>query len=155
MMEENEGNVISDVNEKNTKNNKGLIIGIVIAVAVVLIIAGCFTFSKGILGSKKIVGYYELCEMTSGEENYSHEDLESLKSLGLNVTLELNEDKTGTLNLFGEEMNLTYDNKNMTVDGEAAPYKVEDGKISMEQDGEKLVFEKTEKPENSEPSEEK
>lgn len=150
-MEENEGNVIS---EGKTKNNKGLIIGIVIAAVVVIIAVGYFAFSKGILGIKNIVGYYELYEMSSGDESYSHEDLESLKSLGLNVTLELREDKTGTLSLFGEEMELTYDSKNMTVDGESTPYKVEDGKLSMEQDGEKLVFEKAEKPEDTEPVEE-
>lgn len=153
-MEENGEDVISEVNKGNTKNNKGLIIGIVIVAVVALIIAGYYAFSKVTLPGKNIAGYYELYEMSSDDENYSHEDLEALKALGLSVTLELREDKTGTLELFGEEMELTYDGGNMIVDGESAPYTVEDDKISMEQDGEKLVFQKTEKTENSETVEE-
>lgn len=152
-MEENNENIETTVNEENKKNNNGLIIGIIIAAVVVLLVVGCAVFGKEFIG-KNLVGYYELFEMSSGDENYSHEDLESLKSLGLEVTLELREDKTGTLNLFGESMELTYDGKNMTVDGESAPYSFKDGKITMEQDGEKLVFEKTEKTENTESAEE-
>jgi len=165
MMEENQENVDTTVNAEsnnnnninvninNNFNNKGFIIGIIIAAVIVILAVGYFVFGKAI-SVKNLTGYYELYEMSSGDESYSHEDLESLKSLGLNVSLELREDKTGTLSLFGETMELTYDSKNMTVDGEAAPYKVKDGKLTMEQDGEKLVFEKTEKPENTEPAEE-
>lgn len=154
-MEENEENVISE--EKaiaNTKTKKGFIIGIVIAVVVVLFLAGYFAFNKGIIGNRKLVGYYEIYEMTSEDQNYSNEELKSLKSLGFKVTLELNEDKKGTLSLFGDTMDLTYDNKNITVDGESTPYTLKDNKLSMEQDGIKLVFEKTEKPENNESTEE-
>lgn len=137
---------------KTCNNNKWIIIGI-ITVAIVLLIVGCFALGKWIIERKTIVGYYELYEMSSGEQSYTHEDLESLKTLGLTVNLELREDKTGTLSLFGDTMDLTYNNKNMTIDGESAPYKIKDGKLSMEQDGDKLVFEKAEKKENSESTE--
>lgn len=148
MEENNNENVI---NSEKTKNNQGLIIGIVIVAIIVLVAGGYFLFSKGIVGGnvKNVVGYYELYEMSSGEESYTYDELQSLKNLGLVVTLELNEDKTGELNLFGETMELTYDNKNMTVDGESSPYTVKDDKISMEHEDEKLVFQKTEKSENT------
>ncbi len=144
-MEENNENVQTTENIEKTKNKRGFIIGITVVAVVLIIVIGYFIFGKGSLGSKNIVGYYELYEMHSDDENYSYDDLQSLKSLGLIVTLELRDDKTGTLNLFGETMELTYDNSNMTVDGESAPYNVEDGKITMEQDGEKLVFQKADK----------
>lgn len=148
MEENNNENVI---NSEKTKNNQGLIIGIVIVAIIVLVAGGYFLFSKGIVGGnvKNVVGYYELYEMSSGEESYTYDELQSLKNLGLVVTLELNEDKTGELNLFGETMELKYDNKNMTVDGESSPYTAKDDKISMEHDDEKLVFQKTEKYENT------
>lgn len=154
-MEENNENletkadVENNNNINNNSNNKGVMIGIVIAAVIVLLVIGYFVFGKSIL-LKNLVGYYELYEMSSGDQNYSHEDLESLKTLGLNVSLELREDKTGTLSLFGDTMELTYDGKNMTVDGESSPYSVKDGKISLEQDGEKLVFEKAAKSNNAE-----
>ncbi len=149
-MEENNENVETTVNnEEKPKNNKGIIIGIIIAAVVVLLVLGCLILGK-VIRLKNMIGYYELYEMSSGDQSYSHEDLESLKALGLEVTLVLNEDKTGTLNLFGESMELTYNGKNMKVDGENAPYSYKKGKISMEQDDQKLTFEKTEKPENVE-----
>ena len=70
------------------------------------------------------------------------EDLEALKKLGFEVKLDMREDKTGTLSLFGEDTELTYDSKNITIKEESAPYTFEDNKISMEQNGSKLVFEK-------------
>lgn len=152
-MEENNENVqtAESIEEtKTAKNNKIIKTCVIIAAVVLVIVAIYLIFNKNGLGSKNIVGYYELYEMSSDDEDYSYEDLQNLKSLGLEVTLELRDDKTGTLNLFGETMDLTYDNKNMTVDGEYAPYKVDDNKITMEQDGQKLVFQKAEKAENLE-----
>lgn len=141
-MEENDENPV-----KTQKNNKSLIICIIIAVVVVaLAIGGYFVFYRG--NNNNIAGQYELYEMTSGDESYTNEELESLKALGLKVTLELKEDHTGTLDLFGENMELTYDNKNMIVDGKAEPYTVKDDKITLEQEGEKLVFQKADKTEN-------
>lgn len=155
-MEENSENIQNNENTENkentntTKNNKWIIISIVIASVVVLLLAGYFLFNKGVLERKNIVGYYELYEMTSGDQSYSNEEIKNLQNLGLHVSLELKEDKTGKLEYFGQTMDLTYDNKNMTVEGKSSPYKVEKDKVSMEQDGDKLVFQKTQKTENTE-----
>ena len=149
-----EGNEEFQTKESVVKKSTAISIGIIIVVIVALFLVGYFAFNKGLTGSKNIAGYYELYEMSSGDQSYSHEDIENLKSLGLNVTLELKDDKTGVLNLFGETVELTYDKTNMIVDNEPAPYKIEDGKITMEQDGEKLVFQKAEKAGNTEPAEE-
>lgn len=152
-MEETNDTVVNSESTKITKNKKVIIIVIIIITAILLITGSYFLFIKNIIvgNTKNIAGYYELYEMSSEENNYTYDELQSLKNLGLIVTLELNEDKTGKLNMFGETKDLTYDNKKMTVDEEeSTPYKEEDGKISMKQDGEKLVFQKTEKTNNSE-----
>ena len=72
-----------------------------------------------------------------------------LKDLGLTVTLELNEDGTGALVLFGEAMNGEWEAASATegsfkVEGETVDMKIADGKLTMEQSGEKLVFQKGE-----------
>ena len=129
------------VETKSSK--KGLIIGIIVAVVVIAaVVAAVLLFPKN--GGKSIAGKYSLVEMTEGEETYSQEQLKALEVFGLTVSLELNEDKTGKLVLFGEEMNLTYDDKNMYYEGQPAPYKVDGKKVSLEQEGAKMTFEKNE-----------
>lgn len=93
---------------------------------------------------KKMAGKYELVEMTNGDETYSKEDLDSLKSYGFTITMELNDDGTGKMNSYGEEQELTYDKDNITVDGDAAAYTMDGNKITVESDGTKMVFEKAE-----------
>ena len=58
MMEENQENVDTTVNEENVKNNKGLIIGIVIAAVIVILAVGFFVFGKAI-SVKNLTGYYD------------------------------------------------------------------------------------------------
>lgn len=152
-MEENKENIENEELFENVRlnnNNNILIIGIIIGVVAVLIIAGLVLFKTGLFGNKDATGYYELYEMTTEDTSYSREDLESLKKLGLKVSLELRNDKTGTINLFGKTMEVTFDKKNLTIDGDNAPYKVENDKLSMEYQNEKLVFQKATKTENNE-----
>ena len=152
-MEENKENIENEELFENVKlnnNNNILIIGIIIGVVAVLLIAGLVLFKTGFFGNKDATGYYELYEMTTEDTSYSNEDLESLKKLGLKVSLELRNDKTGTIDLFGKTMEVTFDKKNLTIDGDNAPYKVENDKLSMEYQNEKLVFQKATKTENNE-----
>ena len=56
--------------------------------------------------------------------------------------IELKEDGTGSINANGEAQNLTWDKKNITVDGEAVPYTVKGNELSIVQEGITIKAEK-------------
>ena len=91
---------------------------------------------------KKLAGKYNLVGMSDEEQDYTQEDLDMLKRFEVTVSLELREDGTGIIDLFGDKMELTFDNKNMTYEDEPVPYTVEDGKIVLVNEDAKLTFEK-------------
>ena len=140
-----------DSKTKDSKTNKnGLIVGIIAGIVVIALIIGAFiAYKNGNLNVpglgndiSNISGMYNLIEMSQADKTYSEEEIDALKTLGLTVTLELKEDKTGVLKLYGEEMNLTYDRNNMTINEGSAPYTFDGSTIKMEQNGNKLVFKK-------------
>lgn len=114
------------------------VLAIIAMMAGALALTGCGKkFDK-----KKMAGKYELVEMSSGSETYSKEDLETLKTYGFTISMELKDDGTGTMNSYGEEQALTYDKDGITIDGDKASYTFENNKITVESDGTKMVFEK-------------
>lgn len=119
---------------------KGLFIGIIIA-AVVAVIAAVICFIC--LGKPNLVGTYKLTGIERDGEDQSN-SINILEGLGMTATMELKEDKTGELDLFGEKSEITYDDKNITIDNQPTEYKYKDGEISIEQGGSKLIFTKNE-----------
>lgn len=91
-----------------------------------------------------VVGTYRLAAMTGADEddNVTAEDLEMMESLGMIVRLYMNEDGTGSLDMYGEVMELEWDASSITVDGEPAGYTYGGGILTISEDGESLVFEK-------------
>lgn len=132
-----------DKKEKKS-GKKGTIIGISIAGVVVIAIAVTLVvlINNGVFTKLDITGTYSLVGMKDGERTYTKDDLQLLKSFGLTVSLELREDKTGTLNLFGDKTEFTYDSKNLIMDGEKTPYTLNDNEITMEHNGSSLTFSK-------------
>lgn len=128
--------------EQKQTNKKGIIIGGAVAVvAIIAVIIAVIVLNNP---AKKIAGNYELIEMTSEDgTSTSRDEISAMKSLGFKVTLQLNKDNTGVLDLMGETTELTYDKKNITVDGESCEYTVEDNKVIFTKDGDSLIFEKT------------
>ena len=140
-MEENDNN-------NTLKNNKKLIIGIIIAVCVLVLLVGSFfVINKFFMKDKKLEGYYEVYEMNSRGDDYSNDELENLKSLGLQITLELREDKTGTLKIFGDTIEVTYDDNRIKINDEDNPIKMDKDKIIFEYNGDKITFQKVDKKE--------
>ncbi len=125
---------------KATRKIISLICVVLIAVSA-LALSGCGNSNKK-FDKKKMAGTYELVEMSSGSETYSKEDLQTLKSYGLSITMEIKEDGTGSMSIYGESKEFTYDADNITVDGEKTPYTLDGNKITFEQDDTKMVFEK-------------
>lgn len=91
-----------------------------------------------------MAGKYKLVEMTAEGESYGEEELTALEAFGMTITLELREDGTGVMDIYGEQSELTYDSQNITVDGEKTPFTKSGDKITFEQDDTKMVFEKAE-----------
>ena len=95
------------------------------------------------------VGTWDLTEMEENGEVTGADDLEMLKALGLDVYLELNQDGTGALVLFGEATEFSWEAKSsteasFTMDGQTAGMKLTDGNLTIEQSGSKLTFQKGE-----------
>lgn len=89
-----------------------------------------------------LVGKYELIEMKSNDKSYSKEDIQSLKNIDLTVTVELKEDKTAVLDLFGSKQEFKYDNKYFYSNDDKISFTVENNKLKLIRDGEYLYFEK-------------
>lgn len=126
--------------KKSNKKNKGLIIGIIAAAGAVVIAAVVivliFIFSR-----PNLVGTYKLTGIERNGEDQSS-SISILEGLGMSATMELKDDKSGNLDLFGEKSDLNYDDKNITINGAASEYEFKDGKLSLEKNGSKLIFTK-------------
>ena len=90
-------------------------------------------------------GAYRLIGMTVGaeEDSLNEETLAMMESLGLTVRLYLNADGTGVLDMYGEQMDLTWGDSAITMQGEAADYDYADGRLTVYIEGtEFMSFEK-------------
>ena len=123
--------------------------------AIVLILSVILVLSLGACGKKSENGggeeskanipngFYKLIELEEDGEPVAPEDLELMESLGLRIFLKVNDDHSGYLNIFGEKSELTFDEANITLEGEAVPYTFDGTTITIEKDGSKMVFTET------------
>ena len=135
MENENENVNVNDTTASKKVNQKTIIIGVVAVVAVVAIVVAIVLLTS----KANPVGTWTLVEVSEGGQSY---DTSSLSLLGMTGTLELKDDKTGTMSIFGSSTNLTWDDKNLTVDGQATAYSISGNKLTLENNGSKMVFEK-------------
>ena len=92
-------------------------------------------------------GTWDLVEMNQDGQVTSSDDLETLKSLGLEVFVNLNEDGTAALVLFGEVMNGNWEATSMTagtitLDNQKVDMSIEDSKLKFAQENASLTFQK-------------
>lgn len=90
-------------------------------------------------GSKGPSGKYTLVSMESDGMTIEGD---TLKSLGMEVTIEFNDDGTGTVDFMGEAEDFTWKDGKMISDGEELPFTFSGDTVTIEQDGAKMVFEK-------------
>lgn len=110
-------------------------------VITLLFTAGCGA------GKPDLAGEYEVVKLTAEDRDMTDE-LELIKSMGVNITLVLNKDGTGTLNMIGQSMSLTYDVNKMTMkieDSEDTPFTYKDGIIAFSEDGSVMEFKRIKK----------
>lgn len=117
-------------------------IALVMAMMFVFVLAGC-----GGGGSKESaqVGSWKLVSFETGGQST---DLSQLEQMGMTGILTLTEDKKASLDLFGETMSGTWEADGdsgvaLTFEGTTQKGTIASGKMTLEQDGDKLVFEKT------------
>ena len=125
---------------KNEKRKRNLTTGIVVSIILIIaIIIGIVLLNKNNNSSlKNIAGDYKMTSLTyeDGEE----ENVEKLEKLGFTVTLELKEDGTGLINIFGEMKEISYNSENMTIDGEILEYNFKNNSISMQIEGSNIIL---------------
>lgn len=89
-----------------------------------------------------LVGKYTLIEVNDGKTKYTKEDFKNLLNYDKEVTLELKEDKTGVIDIFGEKQELKYNNKTITINDEKITFTYLNDTITFEKSGTSLKFEK-------------
>lgn len=99
-------------------------------------------------GEVDVVGDWKLSSMEEDGEVTSEEDLAMLEEMGMSISLSFTADNKVTMDMFGEIMEGTWKSVDgstvdITFEGETAQAKVADGKITMEEDGAKMVFSKS------------
>lgn len=90
---------------------------------------------------KNIAGTYTLIEMKGESQSYTKEDLKTLKDNGLEVKLELKEDKTAVLDLFGTKQDLKYDSNYFYSGEEKITYSYDNGILKLVNNNQSLTFE--------------
>lgn len=117
---------------------KKVVCGIV-TILFVLLLVSCSTVNKS-----KLVGNYELSRAEGVGINLTQTQIDSMKALGLTATLEVKDDGTATMELFGEKMDFTYDLKKMifSYNGKDEKFTFDGEKIAFNNEGRKLEFTK-------------
>lgn len=96
------------------------------------------------------VGSWKLTGGTADGTEMTEDDIKMLEDWGANCILVLDEDGTGSLDLFSEVSDVKWEAKDaatasITVDKETGDAKLEDGKLIFEDGDDKLIFTKSDK----------
>ena len=88
----------------------------------------------------KMAGRYEIVAMVTEGKQTTPEDLELLKGKGLTCTITLEADGTGTLDLFGEQTSLTWDEKSISTAEKSMSYTYRDDQLIVADGDSSLTF---------------
>lgn len=121
-------------------------IGLIAAVC----FAFCLCFALVGCGANNKAGFVGSWDIESGSsENMSASSIEVMKKFGMNITMTLKDDGTGSMDLVGEHADFTWEATSasegkMTVQGNETKLKLADGKLMLEQsDGTSMTFAKS------------
>lgn len=114
------------------------------ALVLAVALAGC---GGGDIDTSAFIGHWKLTGV-EGMEGVTTSDLATLEDYGLVCTLDINEDGSCKLDLFEEVSDGTWKASSSTkvefsFDGDTETGTLDSGKLTMEEDGEKLIFEQT------------
>ncbi len=106
----------------------------IVALTLVLVMVLALCACGG--GSKTAAGTWKLTGMTQDGQDYS----QYLSMLGMEITMVLNDDGTGTMEAMGEKVDVTWDANGITSQGETISYTLDGDKLIMAQDGAEMIF---------------
>ncbi len=106
----------------------------IVALTLVLVMVLALCACGG--GSKTAAGTWKLTGMTQDGQDYS----QYLSMLGMEITMVLNDDGTGTMEAMGEKVDVTWDANGITSQGETIHYTLDGDKLIMAQDGAEMIF---------------
>ena len=107
----------------------------IVALALVLTMVFALAACGGAGGGAK-PGTYTLTKMIVDGEDYTS----MLGMLGMEVTMVLNDDGTGYMDMYNEHMDITWDAKNISLDGDAQAYTVDGDEITMTEGETTMTF---------------
>jgi hypothetical protein len=87
-------------------------------------------------GKNPAVGTWKLTGLFEGEEDYSA----YLAMLGMDLTIVLNEDGTGTMEMMGEKLDITWADGKIMNEGESLSFSVDGDTLTISEEGERMVF---------------
>ena len=108
------------------------VLSMILVLSMVFVLVAC--------GGKRAAGEYVLKTMTMDGQEMKMEDLSALGVSADSFKLVLNEDGTGLLEVMGQEQKLTWNDKSLTAEGESIDYTLSGNELTMEQDGNTMVF---------------
>ncbi|MCI9261921.1 hypothetical protein [uncultured Adlercreutzia sp.] len=123
------------------------------AFALCIALVGCAGGSgaAGDDAAKNFQGDWVLSGGSSGGQEIDQASIDSMQQLGMNVYIQLQEDGTAVINLFGSEMTGTWKAKDattadFTLEGDTEEIKIENDELVIAVDGDSLRFKKGEIP---------
>ena len=127
----------------------GILLSLCCALALCLALVGCGGGGGNDAAKAAFTGTWDLVGITQDGVETGADDIETLASLGLDVYLELNEDGTSKLVLFGESMEGTWTAESETagtvvLQGEDAAMAIEGDNLVMKDKDNSLTFKKGE-----------
>ena len=130
---------------------KGVIALMACVFALCLALVGCGGGGGNNAEANKaaFTGTWNLVELNQDGQVTDADSLETMKALGLEVYVNLNEDGTAVLVMFGETMEGTWEAVSttagtVTFDDRQTNMTIEDSKLKLEEEGTSLTFEKGE-----------
>lgn len=93
--------------------------------------------------SQDMPGTYTLYSMKSDGETIDWDDLRYMGYQGMKATVELNEDGTGRIDIFGEEHDLTWDDSGIQIEDENLAYSLSDHVLTFDFYESEMNFVKT------------
>lgn len=131
-----------------TTFKKSVLAFLTCVLALAFALTGCSGGSKD--PKANFVGSWELSGGTLEGEELTDEYMDMFEEWGISCILVLDEDGTGSLDLFSEVSDLKWEAKDattasITVDKETTDVKLEDGKLVLEDGEDKLIFSKSDK----------
>ena len=114
------------------------------ACMILTVLLAIFLVSCSRVNKSDFVGRYELSRAEGVGINLTQEQIDSMKVVGLTAILEINDDGTAKMDIFGEKLELTYDLRKMTFscEGKEEKFTFEGDKVAFNNEGRKFEFTK-------------